>query len=115
MDIIHLRDLRFNTHVGVLASERKVKKEVVINLQLFCDIRKAGTSDKLEDTVDYKTIEDKVAELLADNEFCLIEKIASMLADICLNTAGVKKVRLTVEKAGTLDYAQSAIVEIERP
>jgi FolB domain-containing protein len=115
MDIIHIRDLKIQTIIGVHRNERLRKKPVTINIQLFCDLRKAGISDDINDTIDYKMIEDKVTTVISNNEYFLIERIAEVTAEICLETAGVEKVRISVEKAGTLSYASAALVEIERP
>jgi dihydroneopterin aldolase len=43
-----------------------------------------------------------------------VEALAEDLAKICLETPGVQKVRLRVEKPGALRFAKSAGVEIER-
>lgn len=115
MDFIHIRNLKLDTLVGVNPAERKQKRKVKINIQLGCDLRKAGVSDDLRDTVDYKTIENKVTAVITNNEFYLIERMAEVIAEICLETIGVEQVKVNVEKAGTLENAKSAMVQIERP
>lgn len=115
MDKIYIRNLELETVVGVLPDERSSKQNLTLNITIICDLRKAGLSDNLGDTIDYKTMEDKVAAAIINNEFFLIERVAEVSAEICLETPGVKKVIVNVEKAGTMSFAESAIVEIERP
>lgn len=115
MDKIYIRNLELETLIGVLPDERTKKKNLTLNITLACDLRKAGVTDNLDDTIDYKTIEDKVASAIANNEFFLLERVAEFAAEICLETPGVDSVVVKVEKAGTMNYAESAVVEIERP
>lgn len=115
MDYISIRNLKVDTLVGVNTEERQQKRKVKINIKLGCDLRKAGVSDDLRDTVNYKTIEEKVIAVISNNEYILIERMAEVITEICLETIGVEEVEVAVEKAGTLDYAKSAVVEIKRP
>ena len=115
MDYICIRNLKVDTLVGVHPDERRERRKVKINIKLGCDLRKAGVSDDLSDTVNYKTIEEKVTAVISNNEYFLIERMAEVVAEICLETIGVEEVKVTVEKAGTLDYAKGASVEIQRP
>ena len=114
MDIITIKNIELETLVGVLPEERTQKRLVKINIRLFCDLRKAGQSDSLDDTVDYRNIELKIHEKVTKNQYLLIERIAEETAEICLADDGVEKVNVSVEKAGTLAYSESATVEIER-
>jgi dihydroneopterin aldolase len=43
-----------------------------------------------------------------------VEALAADLARICLEAAGVEKVRLRVEKPGAVRFSRSVGVEIER-
>lgn len=114
MDIIYIKDLQLATLIGVYPEERKKRQTITLNIKIYCDLRKAGKSDNLNDTIDYKNIEDRIADTILNNEYFLIERVAELAAEICLETEGVNKVNVKVEKAGTLTYAHSAIVEIER-
>ncbi len=115
MDIIQIRDLEIGTLVGVPHEERGRRTKIKLNIELFCDLRKAGVSDDLADTVDYKTIEDKVIAVIANNEFYLLERLAEATAEVCLENIGVEKVRVKVEKSGTLSRSKCVVVTVERP
>ncbi len=115
MDKIIIRDLKISTIIGTFDWERKEKQDLILNIEISCDLRKAGKSDKLEDTVDYKTMKKRIIDLVEKSEFFLIEKTAGSVAELCLATRGVKSVKVTVDKPSALRYSRSVAVEIERP
>jgi len=114
LDRIHIRDLRLRCIVGVYPEERDKTQDVVIQITLRADLRAAGRSDRLEDTVDYKAIKLQVVEMVESSSFVLIERLAEAVADICLSHEGVQRVRVIVEKPGALRYARTVAVEIVR-
>ena len=113
-DKIYVRDLAIRCIIGVNQDERTEKQDVVINVILFTDTRKAGQTDILEDSVDYKMIKKAVLSLVENSAFLLIEKLAEEIAKVCLGNSKVQKVNVTVDKPGVLRYARSVAVEIVR-
>jgi len=113
-DKIHIRDLSIRCIIGVNHDERTVKQDVVINVILFTDTRKAGQTDALEDSVDYCTVKKAILSLVESSEFLLIEKLADEIAKVCLDDSKVQKVNVTVDKPGALRYTRSVAVEIVR-
>jgi len=115
MDRIHIRDLRLRAVIGVYPEERRDRQELVFNLELQTDLRQAGKSDRLEDTVDYKALKQRVIALVEASEYFLLEKLAEEVALACLATPGVTGVRVVVDKPGALRFARSVAVDITRP
>jgi len=114
LDKIHIRDLRLRCIVGINPEEREKAQDVDINITLYVDIRKAGRTDAIDDTVDYKSIKLKVAEDVEASSFFLVERLAQRIADICLADPRVARARVQVEKPGALRFARSVGVEIVR-
>ncbi len=114
LDAIHIRDLRLRCIVGVNAEERDKKQDVVINLTLHADLRAAGASDALADTVDYRAIKLRVVEAVEASSFFLLERLAEHVAGICLADRRVSRARVLVEKPGALRFARTVGVEIVR-
>lgn len=114
MDRIHIRDLTLRTFVGVDPEEQEKKQEVVLNITLHADLVKAGRTDDLKDTVNYRTIKAAIAEYVESNRFSLIERLAEAAAEIALRDPRVRKAEITVDKPGALRYARSVAVAIER-
>ncbi len=113
-DKIHIRDLAVRCIIGVNHDERIEKQDVIINITLFTDMKKAGQSDILEDSVDYKMVKKTVLSLAENSAFLLIEKLAEEIAKVCLGDSKVQKVNVTVDKPGALRYTRSVAVEIIR-
>lgn len=113
-DKIIIRDLKLNTIVGILEHEKELPQEIIINIELFCEIRKAAGSDNIADTVDYKALKKQIISFIESGNFNLIETIAEKTAEICLATKGVNAVKIIVDKPGCLTKAKSAAVEIFR-
>jgi dihydroneopterin aldolase/D-erythro-7,8-dihydroneopterin triphosphate epimerase len=113
-DKIYIRDLEIRCIIGVNQVERTEKQDVVINVILFTDTRKAGRTDALADSVDYKRVKKAILSLVESSEFLLIEKLADEIAKVCLDDSKVQKVNVTVDKPGALRYTRSVAVEIVR-
>jgi D-erythro-7,8-dihydroneopterin triphosphate epimerase len=114
LDAIHIRDLRLRCIVGINAEEREKKQDVVINITLYADLRAAGRSDAIEDTVNYKAIKVRTLEDVEASSFQLVERLAEHVANICLADSKVVRARVLVEKPGALRFARTVGVEIFR-
>lgn len=113
-DQIHIRDLRFRCIIGIEPVERKDKQDVVVNLTLYADLRRACGSDQIQDTVDYKIIKQQIVAMGEASSYFLVEALAGRIAEICLAHPKVDRVRVLVEKPAALRFARTVGVEIER-
>ncbi len=114
LDRIYIRDLAARCIVGINPDERINKQDIVINLTLHADLRKAGRTDDIADTVDYKAVKQKVLALVEGSSFLLLERLAEAIAGACLAQPGVRRVRVLVEKPAALRFARTVGVEIVR-
>lgn len=114
LDRIYIRDLALRCIIGIEAHERAQQQDVVINMTLHADLREAGRSDKIEDTVNYKTIKRKVVDLVENSSCLLVERLAQEIANVCLLEPRVQRVEVTVDKPGALRFAKSVAVQIVR-
>jgi 7,8-dihydroneopterin aldolase/epimerase/oxygenase len=98
-DHIFVTGLLVHAHHGVMPHEEEVGQRFVIDLELTVDLSRAGTSDKLADTVSYSSIVDTATRAFTDKSFRLVETAAAITAEALL--AGFPKVstvRVTVHK-----------------
>jgi FolB domain-containing protein len=114
MDQILITDLAARGILGINDWEREKPQEILINLVLFTDLRLAGASDRVEDSVNYRTIAKKALAWVETSKRFTVEALAADLARLCLEEPGVRKVRVRVEKPGAVRFARSVGVEIER-
>lgn len=114
VDRIYVRDLLIYCIVGLKPEERSQRQPVVINLAIECDLRAAGRSDDLRDTINYKKLEERLVDLVEGSSFLLIERLAQAVADLCLEEPLARAVRVTIDKPDALRFARCPAVEIER-
>ena len=77
-------------------------------------MRKAGESDDIDDTVNYKTIKKEALAMVQQSEYFLLEKLAEQIAGIALKDSKVQRVDVSIDKPGALRFARSVAVEISR-
>lgn len=97
-DAITLTGLRVTGRHGVLPAERRDGQEFVVDAVLTLDLRAAGRSDDLADTVDYGALAQRLAAVVAGEPVDLIETLAERLATVCLLDRRVTQVVVTVHK-----------------
>jgi FolB domain-containing protein len=114
MDRILINDLLVRCIIGVNEQERREKQDVLINLAIALDLRKAGKSDRFEDTLDYRAIKKQVLAMAESSRYYLVEALAEAVTRICLEHPAVAEVQVRVEKPSALRFARSAGVEITR-
>lgn len=114
MDIIYVRDLRIETIIGIYEWERRAKQTVSLDLEMGTDIRKAATTDSIDDTINYKAVSKRLIDFVGDSSFFLVEALAERVAEIMLTEFRVPWLRLTVSKPGAIRGARDVGVIIER-
>lgn len=113
-DRIEIKDLLLRAIIGVNHDERRDRQDLLVSLTLFVDLRPAGLSDDLQDTVDYRALTKRVISMVEESRFYLIERLATAIASLCLEQPRIERVRVTVEKPGALRFARTVGVTIER-
>ena len=114
MDRILIKDLMLRCILGLNGEERREKQDVLINLVLWTDLKRAAASDRIEDTVDYAALKKRIITLVEGSQFHLAETLADRIATLCLEQAAVQQVQVTLEKPTALRFAHSVGVEITR-
>jgi dihydroneopterin aldolase len=109
----------FQGRHGVGEQERAQPQPFEVDVELFLDLRKAGTSDDLERTVDYGQVFEIARSVIEGPSRRLLETLGESIADRVLaigKARGTREVVVRVRKTrvplpGTIDYAA---VEISR-
>jgi dihydroneopterin aldolase len=97
-DRITLTGLRVRGHHGVLPEERADGQEFVVDAVLHLDLRPAGASDDLAQTVHYGELAERLAAVVAGDPVDLLEVLAERLAAVCLSYDLVERAEVTVHK-----------------
>ena len=114
MDIIYLNDLRIDTVIGIFDWERRVKQTISLDIEMATDIRKAASSDTIDDTLDYKSVAKRIIAFVEESEFQLVETLAERICEIIMNEFNVPWVKLRLNKQGAVRGARDVGVLIER-
>lgn len=120
MDTIRIRNLKFNAFLGVFDWEQQAPRPVSVTAELRTDLKKAGESDNLADTVDYAALSRKIigkcgTKQATPKRYALIERMAEDIASIALDfDKRITSVRIIVSKPGAVPEADNIEVEIER-
>lgn len=114
MDIIFIRDLRVQTLIGVYPEERIAPRTLLLDLELGTDIRPAAVQDRLDDTLDYQAVAERIIAFAATCEAQLVETLAEQIAALIQREFAIAWLRLTLRKPGALLDASEVGVIIER-
>lgn len=98
-DRIFLSDFTLPCRVGITTAERRFKQNLVVCLEVYMDLRRAGRTDDLSSTIDYHALRARIKRDLSRVTYRLLEAVASKIADISLDEAPGARVTVTVSKS----------------
>nr|WP_042683848.1 dihydroneopterin aldolase [Caldalkalibacillus thermarum] len=114
MDKIVFQGMRFYAYHGVFAEENTLGQPYLVDVEAYLDLRKAGQSDRLEDTIDYSLIYRLVQEIMEKKVYRLVEAVAEDIASQLLRTfPQVEEVKVKVTKPTPPIPGQYAGVAVE--
>lgn len=114
MDKIIITDLRATGIIGVKSPERDQPQTLLVNITLYKDLKKAGLTDKIEDTVSYSAVAKTVLARVAETQFYTLEALGENLANLLLSRFGVDAVSIRIEKPEFVAHTARVGVEIFR-
>lgn len=114
MDKVVIHDLLVRGIIGINDWERKRAQDILLNVTLFTDTRRAAETDNIADCVNYSTMSKRLQAHAESAQRLTVEALANDLVKICFEDKAVQKVILRVEKPGAVRFAKSVGVEIER-
>ena len=112
MTTIELAGLEVFGYHGVNEDERRDGQRFLYDLEL--EVGEAGSSDRIEDAVDYREVAACVREVSESRAFHLLEALAAAVADALLERFSVARVRVRVRKPDVRLPVEHAAVSVER-
>ncbi|MDJ0846351.1 dihydroneopterin aldolase [Crocosphaera sp.] len=98
MDFIEVTGIRCYGYTGYLAEEQVLGQWFEVDLILGVDLKDAGTSDNLNDTLDYRQAIAIVKHHIKTTKVALIERLTEMMAQELLTLPKVNQVRVKLTK-----------------
>ena len=114
MDIVYIEGMQVETVIGIYDWEREIKQTVCLDLQMGTDIRRAASTEDIDNCVSYQTVSERLISFIEESEFQLVETMAEEIAQIVLDEFDVRWVKLKLGKPGAVPAATDVGVIIER-
>jgi len=116
MDKITLHNMKFHGYHGCEEFEKQYGQVFEVDLDIMVDAKKAGQTDCLTDSVNYVAIFESAKQVLQQERYNLLERVAQRVAEQVLQEMGVHSVVVRIRKPavplkGVLDWVQ---IEIQR-
>ncbi|WP_432663497.1 dihydroneopterin aldolase [Wukongibacter baidiensis] len=86
MDKIIMKNLAFFGYHGVLKEENVLGQKFFVDIELYADLKKAGISDEVTDTIHYGEVYNIVKDIVEKRRFKLLEALAENLASTVLDS-----------------------------
>ena len=113
-DVIRLQGMTFSAAHGASPGERMSERRFIVDLEVEADLRHAGATDDLADTVNYSTLHGAVRDVLTGPPVNLLETLAERIAQRVLRDFPVTAVRVRVGKPGVpVDEGGRAMASVE--
>jgi dihydroneopterin aldolase len=107
--VILLEGIQVPAALGVTAAERRMRRPVRLDLEIARDLRAAGRSDSIRQTIHYKRVFEVVEDVAANQQHKLVEALADRIARAVLSKFDADAVSVRVRKptpiAGVLEAA----------
>ncbi|MFO1478020.1 MAG: dihydroneopterin aldolase [Verrucomicrobiota bacterium] len=84
MSRISVVDLEVSYHIGITDEERATPQRLLVTIDMDFDFSSAALSDRLEKTVNYQALADRVLKFGEGRNWRLLEKLVTNLADAIL-------------------------------
>jgi dihydroneopterin aldolase len=106
----------FYGYHGIHESEKMLGGKFEVDLEIYKDLKKAGQSDNLTDTLNYEKVYKTVYNCIKRNKFYLIEALAERIGESIIKKYNTERVIVKVRKPhapvkGVLDTVE---VEFDR-
>lgn len=113
--ILKIQNAVFYAYHGVMSEEQNLGRKFEVDVELEYDFTKAAETDKLDNAVNYEKVYKYLEEILTENKFYLIERLAYVICKKVLDKFQiVEKVTVKVRKlhppvGGLIDYVEASL------
>ncbi|MBB6455270.1 dihydroneopterin aldolase [Salirhabdus euzebyi] len=117
MDKIHINEMSFYGYHGLFPEENKLGQRFIVDVTLYLNLQKAGTSDDMNDSVNYGDVYELTKEIVEGKAKKLIEAVGEKVAQALLNRFSILeavKVKVTKPGAPIPGYYKDVAIDIFR-
>ncbi|RJP22090.1 MAG: dihydroneopterin aldolase [Candidatus Omnitrophota bacterium] len=114
-DIIFLEQVTIPLHIGVTREERESVQPVRLDIHIAFDTKKAATTERLEDTLDYEAVFHDIRRMAESKTFILLETLCEHIATMIFERGGESvRIKAIKPKCCIPEFDGLVGVEIER-
>ena len=114
MDLIFIEGFRGETVIGIHETELHHPQPLVIDVHAGLPHARACDTDRINDTIDYGVVCERLRRLMVEHRLQLLEALAETIADILIGEFGASWVRVKVVKPKKFSDVSAVGVQIER-
>ena len=114
MDRIQIRGLEVFAWHGVGLEEKEKGQPFILDVDMECNLKKAGQTDALGDTINYALVVEEITRVMREKSYDLIERAAARVAEAVLQMDDrIWRVRVLLKKPEAPIQAQFDYVAVE--
>jgi D-erythro-7,8-dihydroneopterin triphosphate epimerase len=110
--IIRIVNLSLRTIIGFIEWERNVLQDVILNITVEFDPRKAVETDSIADSLNYKDLKKEIVAVVEFSKFALLEKLTAAVLEAVMKHEKVLAATVRIDKSHALRFAESVAVEM---
>lgn len=117
MDKLIMEDIQLYGYHGVLPEENRLGQKFIVSIEAELDLRPAGSTDSLEETINYVEIYEEIKCVVQLTPYRLIEAVAEAIANkLLMIYPEIKQIKVRVKKPNPPFeiYFSGVTVEITR-
>lgn len=99
MDKIIIKGLKIYAFHGVNQEEKDEGQNFIIDAVLYVDLKQAGYTDVVNDTVSYAKVTKSIIKVVKERSYNLLERVAHMITQqLFAEFVDIEKIDITVKK-----------------
>lgn len=117
MDKLIMEDIQLYGYHGVLPEENRLGQNFIVSIEAELDLKAAGSSDNLDETINYAEVYEEIKNVVQHTQYQLIEAVAEAIAkNLLLVYPEIKQIKVRVKKPNPPFeiYFSGVTVEITR-
>jgi len=98
LDKIIIKEIEFIGHCGITEEERIVGQRLSADIEISVDITTAANSDRIQDSIDYVGVCNKIVSIGSEEHCNLLETLAERMAREILSNYNVSEILIRLRK-----------------
>ena len=109
-----IKDLIFNTSIGIYDFEKKQKQQIKFNVEIDIDSSLKPSNNNLNTIVNYEVVINSIKTLTQKKHYDLLEVLAEDIFFNLFHNKNIVKVKLKIEKPEIIKNTASVGIEITK-